>query len=133
MSNLLSCTLSIISKCSTSLRWLSGACKYYKYFLISSVSNNIVRNLMLGVHVPFKLNIWPKKRLGYVNPNLINKIQLNPQINENSQKYKNMKVKSKIVAKNLTTENRTVVSTYLGQTMLQFQPKACIMAPYNFK
>jgi hypothetical protein len=75
-----------------------------------------------------------KKRLGYVNPNLINQIELNPQINENSQKYKNMKVKSKIaVKKRLTTKNRTIVSTYLGQAMLRFQHKVCIMAPYNFK
>jgi hypothetical protein len=34
-----------------------------------------------------------------VNPNLINQLQLNPQINENSQKYKNMKAKSKTTAK----------------------------------
>jgi hypothetical protein len=45
----------------------------------------------------------PKKRLGYANPNLINQIQLNPQINENNSKYKNLKVKSKIAAKKLTT------------------------------
>jgi hypothetical protein len=75
-----------------------------------------------------------KKRLGYGNTNLINQLQLNPQINENSQKYKNMKVKSKItVTKRLTTENRIVVSTYLGRTMLRFQHKACIMTPYSFK
>jgi hypothetical protein len=73
-----------------------------------------------------------KKRLGYTNPNLIIQIQLNPQINENNLKYKNMKAKSKIAAKKrLTTENRTVVSTYLGRTMLRFQNKACIMALYN--
>jgi hypothetical protein len=41
----------------------------------------------------------PKKRLGCANPNLINQIQLNPQINENNQKYKNMKAKSKITVK----------------------------------
>jgi hypothetical protein len=40
-----------------------------------------------------------KKRLGYVNPNLINQKQLNSQINENNLKYKNMKAKSKIAAK----------------------------------
>jgi hypothetical protein len=74
-----------------------------------------------------------KERPGYANPNIINQIQLNPQINENSQKYKNMKAKSKITEKRLTTENRTIVLTYLGRTMLQFQHKACIMAPYNFK
>jgi hypothetical protein len=45
-----------------------------------------------------------KKRLGYMNPNLINQLQLNPQINKNSEKYKNMKVKSKISAKKLTTQ-----------------------------
>jgi hypothetical protein len=67
-----------------------------------------------------------------VNPNLINQLQLNPQINENSQKYKNMKAKSKTTAKKDTTEKRTVVSTYFGRTMLWFQHKTCIMAPYNF-
>jgi hypothetical protein len=39
------------------------------------------------------------KRLGYVNPNLINQIELNPQINENNPKYKNMRSKSKIATK----------------------------------
>jgi hypothetical protein len=62
-----------------------------------------------------------KKRLGYTNPNLINQIQLNPQINENNLKYKNMKAKSKIaMKKKLITENRAIVSTYLGRTMLRF-------------
>jgi hypothetical protein len=74
-----------------------------------------------------------KRDLG-MHPNHINQIQLNPQINENNQKYKNMKAKSKIIMKKrLTIENKTIVSTYLGRTMLQFQHKACIMAPYNFK
>jgi hypothetical protein len=40
-----------------------------------------------------------KKRLGYANQNLINQIQLNPQINENNPKYKNKKAKSKIIVK----------------------------------
>jgi hypothetical protein len=39
------------------------------------------------------------KRLGYTNPDLINQIELNPQINENNLKYKNMRPKSKIVVK----------------------------------
>jgi hypothetical protein len=34
-----------------------------------------------------------------VNSNLINQVQFNPQINENNPKYKNMKVKSKIIVK----------------------------------
>jgi hypothetical protein len=37
-----------------------------------------------------------RKRLGYANPNLRNQIELNPQINENNPKYKNMRLKSKI-------------------------------------
>jgi hypothetical protein len=39
------------------------------------------------------------RRLGYVNPNLINQVELNPQINENNLKYKNMRPKSKIATK----------------------------------
>ena len=39
------------------------------------------------------------KRLGYMKPNLINEIELNPQINENNTKYKNMRPKSKIAMK----------------------------------
>jgi hypothetical protein len=39
------------------------------------------------------------KRLGYVNPNLINQIELNPQINENNLKYKNIRQKSKLTVK----------------------------------
>jgi hypothetical protein len=31
-----------------------------------------------------------KKRLGYVNPNFIKQLELNPQINDNSQKVKGM-------------------------------------------
>jgi hypothetical protein len=75
-----------------------------------------------------------KKRVGYANPNLINQLQLNLPINENSEKYKNMMVKSKIKAKRqLTSEKRYVASTYLGQIILQFQDNDCIMTPYNFK
>jgi hypothetical protein len=40
-----------------------------------------------------------QKRLGTTNPNLINQLQLNPQVNENSEKYNNMKEKSKISVK----------------------------------
>jgi hypothetical protein len=40
------------------------------------------------------------KRLGYVNPNLINQMELNPQINENNLKYKIMRTKCKIAIKN---------------------------------
>jgi hypothetical protein len=39
------------------------------------------------------------KRLGYMKPNLINEIELNPQINENNTKYKNMRPKSQIAMK----------------------------------
>jgi hypothetical protein len=56
-----------------------------------------------------------------MNPNLINQLQLNPKINENSDKYKNMIRKNKInVKRQLTTEKRSVTSTYLGQIMLHF-------------
>jgi hypothetical protein len=62
-----------------------------------------------------------------MNPNLINQLQLNPQINKNSEKYKNMRVKSKIkVKRKLNSEKRYVASTYLGQIMLWFQDKDCI-------
>jgi hypothetical protein len=45
------------------------------------------------------------KRHGYVNPNPINQIELNPQINENNPMFKNMRPKSKIaVKKKLTNE-----------------------------
>jgi hypothetical protein len=73
------------------------------------------------------------KTLGYVNPNLINQIELNPQINENNLKYMNMRLKSKIAAKKLTNDKRVVATTYIGQTMLQWQHKVCIMDPYTFK
>jgi hypothetical protein len=74
------------------------------------------------------------KRLGYVNPNLINQIELNPQINENNLKYKNIRQKSKLtVKKKLINDKRIAAATYLGRTMLWWQDKACIMAPYNFK
>jgi hypothetical protein len=61
------------------------------------------------------------KRLGYVNPNLINQLELNPQINENNPKYKNMRPKSKIAAKKKLTNDKTVVAaTYIGRTMLRW-------------
>jgi hypothetical protein len=69
-----------------------------------------------------------------MNPNLINQIELNPQINENNPKYKNMRPKSKIaVKKKLTNDKRVVAATYFGRAVLWWQHKACIMAPYNFK
>jgi hypothetical protein len=69
-----------------------------------------------------------------MNPNIINQIELNPQINENNPKYKNMRPKSKIaVKKKLTNDKRVAATTYLGGTMLRWKHKACIMAPYNFK
>jgi hypothetical protein len=40
-----------------------------------------------------------RKRLAYANPNLINQIELNPQINKNNPKYKNMRPNSKITVK----------------------------------
>jgi hypothetical protein len=43
-----------------------------------------------------------KKRLGYVNPNLINHLPLNAQINANGEKYKNMIRNNKINAKKTT-------------------------------
>jgi hypothetical protein len=73
------------------------------------------------------------KRLEYVNQNLINQIELNPQINENNPNYKNMRLKSEIIAKKLTNDKRVVAATYIGRVMLRWQHKACIMAPYNFK
>jgi hypothetical protein len=60
------------------------------------------------------------KRLGYVNPNLINQLELNPQINENNPKYKNMRPKSKIATKKLTNDKMVVAATYIGQTMLRW-------------
>jgi hypothetical protein len=61
-------------------------------------------------------------------------MELNPQINENNPKYKNMRLKSKIaVKKKLTNNKRITTATYIGWTMLWWQEKSCIMAPYNFK
>jgi hypothetical protein len=75
-----------------------------------------------------------EKRLGYTNPNFINQLQLNPQINENSEKDKTM-IKKNLgnVKRQLTNEKRSIASTYLGQVMLRFQDKECIMATYKFK
>jgi hypothetical protein len=51
-----------------------------------------------------------RKRLGYVNPNLLKQIELNPQTNENNLKHKNMRLESKIAEKNkLTNEKRIAV------------------------
>jgi hypothetical protein len=61
------------------------------------------------------------KRLGYVNPNLINQIELNPnlinqielnpQINNKNRKYKSMRLKSKIAMKKLTNDKRITTTT----------------------
>jgi hypothetical protein len=53
------------------------------------------------------------KRLGYVNPNLINQIELNPQINENNPNYKNMRPKSKIAMKKKTHQSQKDCCCYL--------------------
>jgi hypothetical protein len=72
-----------------------------------------------------------KKRLGYVNPTLINQSELNPQINKNTQKYKGMTKKKRGVAqRQLTKEKRDIASTHLGQIMLWFQDKDCIPWPH---
>jgi hypothetical protein len=69
-----------------------------------------------------------------LNPNLVNQLQLDPQINENSEKYKNMTVKSKLKAKRqLANEKWSLASTYFGQIMLQFEVKDYIMTSYSFK
>jgi hypothetical protein len=45
-----------------------------------------------------------------------------------------MRLNSKItVKKRLTNDKRITAATNLGRTMLRWQDKACIMAPYNFK
>jgi hypothetical protein len=75
-----------------------------------------------------------QKRLGYVNPTLINQLTLNPQLNENSETYKAMSKKKRAASqKKLTKEKRDIASTLLGQIMMRFQDKDCILAPYNFK
>jgi hypothetical protein len=51
-----------------------------------------------------------RKRFGYVNPNLLKQIELNPQTKENNLKHKNMRLESKIAEKNkLTNEKRIAV------------------------
>jgi hypothetical protein len=75
--------------------------------------NDIVRNIDLVfmcslIHMSNK-----SKRRGYVNPNLINQIELNPQINENNPKYKNMRLKSKITVKKKTHHQQKVYYCYL--------------------
>jgi hypothetical protein len=62
-----------------------------------------------------------EKWLGYVNPNYINQLQLNPQINENSDKYKTMINRKLSNAKRqLTNEKMPLASIYVGQVMLWF-------------
>jgi hypothetical protein len=59
---------------------------------------------------------------------------MEPTISENNLKYKNMRPKSKIaMKKKLTTDKRVAAATYIGWTMLRWQHKGCIMAPYNLK
>jgi hypothetical protein len=75
-----------------------------------------------------------QKRLGYVNPTLINQLTLNPQLNENSETYKAMsKKKRDTTQKKLTKEKRDIASIHLSQIMMCFQDQNCILAPYNFK
>jgi hypothetical protein len=50
--------------------------------------------------------MFSSKRLGYVNPNMINQIELNPQINGYNPKYKNLRPKSKITAKKKLTNEK---------------------------
>jgi hypothetical protein len=66
-----------------------------------------------------------KRRLGFVNLNFIIQLQLNPQINENSEKYKTM-IKKKLsnAKRQLTNKKMSITSTYLAQVMLRFQEKS---------
>jgi hypothetical protein len=75
-----------------------------------------------------------EKRLGYANPNYVNQLKLNLQINKNNEMYKTMnKRKLGNTKRQLTNEKGSVASSYLGQVMLRFQDKECIMTSYNFK
>jgi hypothetical protein len=50
-----------------------------------------------------------RKRLGYVNTNPINQLELNPQIHDNNQKVKGMTKKKRVKAqRQLTTEKRNL-------------------------
>jgi hypothetical protein len=75
-----------------------------------------------------------QKRLRYLNPTLVNQLSLSPQLNENSETYKAMsKKKWDATQKNSQKKKRDIASTNLGQIMMRFQDKDCILAPYNFK
>jgi hypothetical protein len=74
-----------------------------------------------------------QKRLGYVNPTLINELTLNPQLNGDSDTYKAMSKKKWDAAKKTNKREKDIASTHLGQIMMRFQGKDCILAPYNFK
>jgi hypothetical protein len=67
---------------------------HFKCFEQYSKKSNDLAFMYSLIHTSDK-----SKRLGYVNPNLINQIELKPQINENNLKYKNMRLERKMAVK----------------------------------
>jgi transcriptional regulator of aromatic amino acid metabolism len=77
-----------------------------------------------------------KRRLGFMNPTQINKLELNLVINEKSETFKGMSNKKRVAAikkaqQKLTKEKRDLASTHIGQLIQWFKYKECIMTPYN--
>jgi ribosomal protein L18E len=71
-----------------------------------------------------------------MNPTQINKLELNPVINEKSETFKGMSNKKRAAAikkaqQKLTKEKRDLASIHIGQLIQWFKYKECIMAPYN--
>jgi hypothetical protein len=77
--NSLNYTLSIDSGCTTLLWWPSFACKCFKYFLISSGSNNVVRNLMTRFHGQFGAHMRWQKETRVCDPQTNKLIRIEPK------------------------------------------------------
>jgi ribosomal protein L18E len=79
-----------------------------------------------------------EKRLRFMNPTQINQLELNPVINEKSEKFKAMSNKKRAATikkaqQKLTKEKRDLASTHIGQLLQLFEDRECIMAPYKFE
>jgi hypothetical protein len=75
-----------------------------------------------------------RKRIGYLNPILISKESHTFRIDKDNEELKGKmdeEVEQRINTMKKDFEAR--YATYIGITMLKFQDREAIMAPYNFK
>ena len=74
------------------------------------------------------------KTIGYLNPAYISLSQLNSVINRQSKEYRN-KTKSQLVSieRENTSDARTAAATYIGNCMVKWRDRNCLVGVLNLR